>query len=161
VSTVDERVPAWTLWPLRLLVLVVTVLLIVQPMLAGLFVTGDVGMLRMHSIVAGFVTLGLFLQMLAAILLWRPGRGAAWPIWASLALVVASEAQQAAGYARAIALHIPLGVLLFGLAVALLIGTWSPKTARRRRGAMASGTGRRGGTAAGKGRRAGVAGGRA
>ena len=72
MSTVDERVPAWTLWPLRLLVLVVTVLLIVQPMLAGLFVTGDVGMLRMHSIVAGFVTLGLFLQMLAAILLWRP-----------------------------------------------------------------------------------------
>lgn len=132
MSPAEGRAPAWTLWPLRLLVFTVTVLLILQPVLAGLFVTGDVGMLRMHSTIAGFVTLGLFLQMIAAILLWRPGRGAAWPIWASLALVVLSEAQQAAGYARAVALHIPLGVLLFGFAVALLIGTWSPKAARRR-----------------------------
>jgi hypothetical protein len=113
-------------------VLGVAVLVFGQPVLAGLFVTGDVGMLRIHSTIAGFITTLLFFQFVAAILLWRPGRGPSWPIWASLAFFLVAEVQGALGYARTVSLHIPLGVLLFGFAVVMVIATWSPKLRVRR-----------------------------
>jgi hypothetical protein len=126
------RVPAWAAWSLRAVVLAVAILVFLQPVLAGRFITGDVGMLRVHSTVAGFITALAFLQFAAAILVWRPGRGPSWPIWASLAFFLVAEVQGALGYARVVSLHIPLGVLLFGLAVAMVIGTWSPKLRIRR-----------------------------
>ncbi|RJL36199.1 hypothetical protein D5H75_01790 [Bailinhaonella thermotolerans] len=125
-------VPGWAVWSLRGLVLAVTLLVLAQPVLAGLFVTGDVGMLGLHGAIASFLAALVFFQVVAAILVWRPGRGPAWPIGASVAGFVLVEAQSAAGYARAVALHIPLGVLLFGLSVALLIAVWSPGVRRRR-----------------------------
>jgi hypothetical protein len=54
---------------------------------------------------------------------WRPGRGPGWPALASLALLLAEELQLGFGYARILALHVPLGVAIFGLTVAILIGT--------------------------------------
>jgi hypothetical protein len=125
-------VAGWTVWSLRWLTLIVTLLVLVQPVLAGLFVTGDVGMLDLHSINASFLTVFAFLQIVAAILVWRPGRGPAWPIWASVAGFLLAEAQAGLGYARVVSAHIPLGVALFGLWVALLIAVWSPGLRRRR-----------------------------
>lgn len=135
-------VPGWAVWMLRVIVLLIAVLVFLQPVFAGLFVTGDVGMLRMHSTMAGFINLLVFFQFIAAILLWRPGWGPSWPIWASLAFFLAAEAQSALGYARTVSLHIPAGVLLFGIATVMVIGTWSPKlrvrrSRRRQRGANA------------------------
>lgn len=118
---------SWTVWLLRALVVLNAALVLAQPVLAGLFVTGDVGMLRLHSTIAGFLTALAFLQFVAAILLWRPGRGPAWPIWASLGFFLAVEVQGGLGYARAVGLHIPAGVLLFGFTVAMVIAVWSPK----------------------------------
>jgi hypothetical protein len=46
----------------------------------------------------------VFFQFIAAILLWRPGRGPSWPIWVSLAFFLAAEAQSALGYARTVSL---------------------------------------------------------
>jgi hypothetical protein len=125
-------VPSWGVWSLRVIVLLGAVLVFLQPVFAGLFVTGDVGMLRMHSTTAGFITAAAFLQFVAAILLWRPGRGPAWPIWASLAFFLASEVQGGLGYARAVGAHIPLGVSLFGFAVGMVIATWSSRLRVRR-----------------------------
>lgn len=125
-------VPGWAVWSLRGLVTVVMLLVLVQPVLAGLFVTGDVGMLDLHSITASFLVVVVFLQIVAAILVWRPGRGPAWPIAASIAAFVLVELQSGLGYARVVAMHIPLGVLLFGLSVAFLIAVWSPRLRRRR-----------------------------
>ncbi|TDD24054.1 hypothetical protein [Nonomuraea diastatica] len=132
MTSTDGRVPGWALWSLRVITLGVAVLVLVQPVLAGLFVTGDVGMLRTHSTMAGFLTVLVFVQFAAAILLWRPGRGPAWPIWAGLVFFLTVEAQSALGYARAVSVHIPLGVLLFGGAVAMVIATWSPGLRVRR-----------------------------
>jgi hypothetical protein len=126
------HVPAWAVWSLRTVVLAVAVLVLLQPVLAGRFISGDAGMLGVHSTVAGFITALAFLQFAAAILVWRPGQGPSWPIWASLAFFLAAEVQAALGYARAVGLHIPLGVLLFGFAVVMVIATWSPKLQVRR-----------------------------
>lgn len=125
-------VPGWAVWTLRCLVLLVTVLVLAQPVLAGLFVTGDVGMLELHGITASFLVALVAFQTIAAILVWRPGRGPAWPILASGAAFVVVELQAGLGYARVVAAHIPLGVLLFGLSVALLIAVWSPRLRQRR-----------------------------
>lgn len=127
-------VPGWVVWLLRLTVLLFAGLVLLQAVLAALFVTGDVGLLEAHGINAGFVTTVAFLQLVAAILVWRPGRGAAWPIWASVATFLLVEAQLAAGYARVIALHIPMGVTLFGVATALLVGVCSPRIRQVRPG---------------------------
>jgi hypothetical protein len=135
------QVPGWAVWSLRVIALGVAVLVFGQPVLAGLFVTGDVGMLRLHSTSAGFITTLAFLQFAAAILVWRPGRGPSWPIWASLAFFLAAEVQAALGYARVVGLHIPLGVLLFGFAVVMVIATWSPKLQVRRSRPRRRGTG--------------------
>ncbi|WP_283135099.1 hypothetical protein [Rhizohabitans arisaemae] len=122
----------WAKWSLRVLAMAVTLLALVQPVLAGLFVTGDVGMLDLHGMIASFLVVLAFLQIIASILAWRPGRGPAWPVSVSIGIFVVIELQAALGYARAIALHIPVGVLLFGLLVALLIAVWSPRSDRRR-----------------------------
>lgn len=125
-------VAGWAVWTLRIITTLAAVLVLVQPVLAGLFVTGDVGKLEMHSMTASVLVAVIFLQLVAAILVWRPGRGPAWPIGACTALFVAAELQSGMGYARLLAVHIPLGVLLFGLSVALLIAVWSPRVRRSR-----------------------------
>jgi hypothetical protein len=86
----------------------------------------------MHSTMAGFITALAFLQFVAAILLWRPGRGAAWPIWAGLAFFLGVEFQAGLGYGRIVGAHIPLGVSLFGFAIVMVIATWSSRLRVRR-----------------------------
>src|SRR5688572_13402393 len=121
------RVPGWAVWTLRGSVLSVALLVLAQAVLAGLFVTGDVAMLELHSINAGMVLAMAFLQIVGAILLWRPGQGAVWPCWASLAVFVLAQAQAGFGYARLVGAHIPLGVALFGASIGLLVGVLSPR----------------------------------
>jgi len=123
---ISGRVPGWAAWTLRLIVTLHAVLIFLQPVLAGLFVTGNVGMLGLHSANAIFITMIAFFQIIASILFWRPGRGAAWPIWASVLMFLVGQIQGGFGYARLLALHFPLGVLLFGFAVAMLVWAWSP-----------------------------------
>ena len=136
-----QRVRGWTIWTLRLFVTVHAILVFIQPVLAGLFVTGDVGMLGLHSAVAVFLTLFTPLQVIAAVLLWRPGRGAAWPIWISVLLLFLEQTQAGFGYSRQLALHFPLGVLIFGIAMVMLVWVWTPgarvRRVPRRRGAVA------------------------
>lgn len=122
-----RTVRGWSVWLLRASTVLVTVFVLLQPVLAGLFVTGDVGMLGLHSLNANVILLLVLIQLVAAFLVWRPGGGAVWPIWTSLAYLLLIEAQAGFGYARLVAVHIPFGVALFGLAVALLLGTWSPR----------------------------------
>jgi hypothetical protein len=125
-------VPGWAVWTLRGLVLLVAALVLLQSVLAGLFVTGDVGLLEAHSLNASFVTTLAFLQVIAAILVWRPGRGPAWPIWATLASFLLVEVQVGFGYARLVSLHIPMGVALFGLSIGLVAAVFSPSIRRGR-----------------------------
>lgn len=127
-----RTVPGWAVWTLRLMVLLFAVLVLLQAGLAGLFVTGDVGMLEAHSINASMVTSVAFLQIIAAILVWKPGRGVVWPIWVSIASFVLAQAQAGLGYGRVIALHIPMGVALFGFAVGLVVGVFLPGIRRVR-----------------------------
>jgi hypothetical protein len=77
-----------------------------------------------HRDNAGFTHAALYLQLVAAILLWRPGRGPAWPAWATAALVAAETAQVAMGHDRVLSVHFPLGVAVFGASAVLTFMVW-------------------------------------
>ena len=109
--------------PLRVIVLLHAALVFAQAAFAGQVLAGHAAWLRAHEANGGILHLVALVQLVVAVLLWRPGRGPGWPALASLALLVAEELQIGFGYARVLALHVPLGVAIFGLTVAMLVGT--------------------------------------
>lgn len=119
-----SSVAGWIVWSIRGTVTAHLVSVLAQAILAGLFATGDVDMLRMHSMNGAVASTLATLQFVAAILLWRPGRGAVWPVWASLLLVMLEGIQHTTGYSRDLVLHIPLSVLLFGFSSAMAVWAW-------------------------------------
>ncbi|WP_229803022.1 hypothetical protein [Planobispora rosea] len=118
------RAPGWITWSLRSTATLHLLGVLGQAMLAGLFVTGDVDLLRWHRDNGGFTAGMLFCQLVAAILLWRPGRGPAWPAWATAALTVAETIQVFLGQERILVGHFPLGVTVFGASAVLTWWVW-------------------------------------
>lgn len=92
-----------------------------QAVLAGMFVTGDVDLLRWHDHNAQASSIILTVVIVAAILVWRPGRGAAWPVWITLLILILVEAQKMLGSMRLVSWHIVLGVSIFGMSTALVV----------------------------------------
>ncbi|MEV7791183.1 hypothetical protein [Streptomyces sp. NPDC087512] len=93
---------------------------LLQAAFAGLFVTGDVGMLDLHGMNAGLVILMTLAQTVNAVLLWRGNRSLKWPMAAGLVMIVMVGAQQMMGDQRIIAWHILLGTALVGVKTAML-----------------------------------------
>ena len=114
----------WTLLLFRTVVTVEAVLGALQPFLAGGFLSGNYGMLDLHALNASAVGTVCLVQIGAAVLLWRPGGGPAWPAQASATLFLAEAMQIALGYARNLAIHIPLGTAIIGCLVAMLVWSW-------------------------------------
>jgi hypothetical protein len=109
--------------PLRVVVLLHAALVLAQAAFAGQFLGGDGAWVRVHEANAGIIYMVGLVQLVLAILVWRPGRGPGWPALASLVLLLAEQLQMGFGYARILALHVPLGVAIFGLTVAMAVGT--------------------------------------
>ena len=103
--------------------------LLAQGVLAGLSLTAAGGPLLNAHMAVGTVSLLLAaVQVGTALLLWRQGREPSWLAAANVLFLAADSVQAVAGSARLLALHLPLGVALFGAAVALLM--WSREQAR-------------------------------
>ncbi|WP_433423957.1 hypothetical protein ACQP1V_17005 [Microtetraspora malaysiensis] len=124
--------PGWIVWLLRIAATAHLAGVLGQAALAGLFVTGDVDMLTQHRDNAGVTHAFLYLQLVAAILLWRPGRGPIGPAWASVALVVMETVQVVLGQSRVLAGHFPLGMAIFGGSAVLVVWTWRSLRPRAR-----------------------------
>ncbi|WP_143590370.1 hypothetical protein [Thermoactinospora rubra] len=99
------------------------VAVLVQAVTAGQLL-GD-GSAGMHGIGAGAVHLVGLAQLVAALLLWRPGRGPAWPALVSAAILLLGFAQSMTGGSGAVALHVPLGMAIFGLNLWLALWSWT------------------------------------
>ncbi|SEH03417.1 hypothetical protein SAMN05444920_13649 [Nonomuraea solani] len=122
-------VSAGLLYALRIAVLAQAAALLVAASFAGQAVESD-SMLEPHVMAGMVVHLVALVQIVLAVLLWRPGRGAGWPALASVALFVVGMAQHFTW--ESLGAHLPNGVILFGLVVAVLVWSWSPAAARRR-----------------------------
>lgn len=122
----------WVVWPLRIVATLHVLSLLAQGVLAGLFVTGDVGMLELHEVNGHLASAWLFLQLVYVVLLWRPGRGPSWPIWATVMLTGIEQGQIGLGYAGDIGYHIPVAMLLIALSAMMAAWTWTGLTRRDR-----------------------------
>ncbi|MEV4244630.1 hypothetical protein AB0J63_14590 [Streptosporangium canum] len=130
-STAQGRpVSAGLLYGLRILVTAQAVALVVAASFAGQAVQGGEDLAETHVMVGMVVHLIALLQIVAAVLVWRPGRGAGWPALASLGLLLVGMGQHFSW--EMLGTHVPSGLALFGLTVAVLIWAWSPRAAVRR-----------------------------
>lgn len=102
-----------------------------QAALAGGFITGDVGLLGLHSANGILLVLTTTALLPATILLVRPGRGPWWPIAFSIVLWWLVAVQVGFGFARQVGLHIPLGVAIMSLISGFTWWSLLPRKARR------------------------------
>lgn len=128
------RRPRLTLWLLRLAVTAHLVAVTAQPLLAGLFLTGDVDAITLHGTL-GSVLAGLDLLVFASALAYALRGGRLWPIPVAVLQFVAAGLQIGLGHSRALQAHLPLGVAMVAVALVLAIWVWTPAAARPRGGA--------------------------
>ncbi|WP_369148808.1 hypothetical protein [Streptomyces sp. R44] len=121
---------------LRVSIALQTLTLFFQASTAGLLLTSSTGEL-LHSVGARVTYGATMLYVLAAVLAWKPGGGSPRPILYSTGFLVLSSIQVVLGIAHKPALHLPLGVLMFGLSVLALAQILTAQWKER------SGTGRR------------------
>ncbi|MEO3890627.1 hypothetical protein [Nonomuraea sp. B5E05] len=107
---------SWPLQTLRAVVILHVVALLFQAVTAGMLLTSSGGRaLHMTSGIA-LVAIGI-IHLVAAILVWRPGRGPAAFVAPAALLLVLTVVAAILGELHMKTLHLPLGVLLFGAGV--------------------------------------------
>jgi hypothetical protein len=122
------------LWLLRAVVTVHLAGVVCQPVLAGMFLTGDVDAIALHATIANVLAVVDLLVIAAALLYLRGGRGKRWVLPVAVLLFVTVSFQITMGYARQLQLHIPLGVAITTGSVLLAVWVWSPSAAGERDG---------------------------
>lgn len=102
-------------------------LVFTQATLAGHLLSGN-GLARTihQQLGTEVITWVALIEIVLAVLAWRPGRGSAWPILVVALTLPAIVAQIAFGFEGRLAVHIPLGVTIFAVNLALLIGLRRP-----------------------------------
>ncbi|RSN58559.1 hypothetical protein DMH01_21135 [Amycolatopsis sp. WAC 04182] len=100
--------------------------LLVQGITAGQLLSGAGGG-GLHHATGPFVTVAMVLQIVAAALVWRPGRGSARYLVVSAILLVLVSVQFVVGGSGDLAVHVPLGVALFGASAVLVAQVWTPR----------------------------------
>jgi cytochrome b561 len=129
-SSLRYRRPRASLVLLRMTLLLHAVLVVAQPILAGYFLSGDVDAMAWHSAIGSSLFLIAMLQVIAAVLYWRPGGGRLRPAFVTLGLIVAELAQVVFGYSQNFAIHVPLGTAIVITVVWMTV--WSFRSSARR-----------------------------
>ncbi|WP_214325723.1 hypothetical protein [Nonomuraea sediminis] len=112
---------------LRVAITLQTLAVFVAPITAGLLLSVPSGRVLHSASAYGVFTVSL-LHVVAAVLAWRPGGGSARPILYAAGFFGLTLAQIALGIAHVKTLHVPLGVLLFGMSVVQLGWVWGGRT---------------------------------
>jgi hypothetical protein len=109
---------------MRLVLGLLAVAVFAQAVLAGLFLDGGDAWRAWHAF-NGMLVLPLLalVQVGLAVLGWRRGHGPGWLAVASVGLLVALLVQSVLGMTSQVAVHVPLGVAIFGLVGTLLVRT--------------------------------------
>ncbi|MEV8313454.1 hypothetical protein AB0Q95_04695 [Streptomyces sp. NPDC059900] len=101
---------------------------LVQGLLAGMLLNGDVASIDPHGFNAYVFELLVFLQVVAAVLLWRSNRWLTWPLMAAVGILAATFAQTALGLASSLAAHVALGVALCAMETVFALRTLALRT---------------------------------
>ncbi|WP_367573618.1 hypothetical protein [Streptomyces griseoaurantiacus] len=104
---------------LRLAIALQTLTIFLQAVSAGLLLTSSYGE-TLHSAGARVMYGASMLYVLAAVLAWKPGGGSPRPVWHACGFLALASAQVVLGIAHVPSVHLPLGVLMFGLSLLAL-----------------------------------------
>ncbi|MFG1859811.1 hypothetical protein [Microbispora bryophytorum] len=104
---------------LRIAIALQTLTIFVQAVSAGLLLTSSYGQ-TLHSAGARVMYGASLLYVLAAVLAWKPGGGSPRPVWHASGFLVLASVQVVLGIAHVPSVHLPLGVLMFGLSLLAL-----------------------------------------
>ena len=99
---------------LRVVAVLHTLSFILQPILAGMFLSGQDTAVDSHATNAGILVLLCLVMTVLAFPAWRRGRVPRAAFTTSLALLLTEAVQMGVGFAHVMWLHIPLGVLMMG-----------------------------------------------
>ncbi|MFI0243032.1 hypothetical protein [Streptomyces sp. NPDC016845] len=105
---------------LQIAIALQTATIFLQAISAGWLLTSSHGE-TMHSIGARVMYGASMLYLLAAIGAWKPGGGSPRPVWHATGFLLLASAQVILGVAHVPSVHLPLGVLMFGLSVLALV----------------------------------------
>jgi hypothetical protein len=109
----------------RTAIAVQPIALLAQAFLAGLTFSGSAAALNAHMFLGGAILLTSVAQASASVLLRRSARIPGWPVAASIGLLICDAVQMAVGRLQLLALHLPLGMALFGASIAFFIYAWT------------------------------------
>ncbi|MGW2826541.1 hypothetical protein ACWC24_37005 [Streptomyces sp. NPDC001443] len=104
---------------LRIAIILQTLTIFLQAVSAGLLLTVSYGE-TLHSAGARVMYGASMLYVLAAVLAWKPGGGSPRPVRHASGFLVLASIQVVLGIAHIPSVHLPLGVLMFGLSVLAL-----------------------------------------
>src|SRR5262245_2063357 len=99
---------------IRWLVIINLTLVGLQPISAGLFMSGYARALTIHAGVGLALQLGALVQVGAAVVLWLRRGVPAWVAGVSIALFLIAFVQVGSGFRRVYWLHVPIGVGIVG-----------------------------------------------
>ena len=131
-TTPPGRRPRASLWTLRFLLTAHLVAVLAQPVLAGLFLTGDVDAIEVHGLVGSLLALVAMSLVAGALAYVVGGRGRLWVLPVTVLLFLVEGFQIGVGHSRALEVHVPLGVAIVVAAVLLAAWVWTPSAARPR-----------------------------
>lgn len=86
-----------------------------QPLSAGLFLSGYERAVTVHAVVAQALAVGALIQAVTAVVLWRWRRVPAWIAGFSIGLFIIVFLQVGLGYRKTYWLHVPIGVGILSL----------------------------------------------
>ncbi len=114
---------------LQIAIALQTLTIFLQAVSAGLLLTSSYGE-ALHSVGARVMYGASMLYVLAAVLAWKPGGGSPRPVWHASGFLVLASVQVVLGIAHVPSVHLPLGVLMFGLSVLALARCQGPIRSR-------------------------------
>lgn len=120
----SRAVPRWPFRFLQVTLGVTAVLMFGEAVLAGQFMAGERSAFAMHRELATVAGIAVMVSIVAAVLVRWLGRGPGWPIAATTGLLALISLQAFAGFRSLTALHVPLGVTVIMLTVALTTWAW-------------------------------------
>lgn len=124
------RRPRVSLWVLRVMLLVHAVLVVMQPILAGYYLSGESDAMNAHGPIGSTLWMVAMFQFVAAVFYWLAGGARLWPVVLSLVLFLAEFVQLTFGYLQNFAVHVPLGTAI--VVTVVLMTVWSFRSSARR-----------------------------
>ncbi|MFD3804921.1 hypothetical protein ACFWSF_28865 [Streptomyces sp. NPDC058611] len=115
MATQTTAVPGRITFP-QVAIALQTSALFFQAATAGLLLSSAYGA-ALHDVGSRVMYGASMLYVLAAILAWRPGGGSPRPVLYASGFLVLASVQVVLGIAHVASLHVPLGILMFGLSV--------------------------------------------